>query len=142
MPLFAAQMARQVARHHRISDREEGEFPLSYHIGAVLVKGGSILSVGWNTRRNQNAPIRSEHAEMRALRLCKNPHGASLYVARAINKGWSEAKPCYPCVERLYESGIRQIHYTGRTGVYINTTCAELLSKGAKHNRGNTDFHN
>ena len=73
-------------------------------VGAVLVKGGTIIGRGWHRRAGL------PHAEIEALRDAekrgKDPQGATLYVT---------LEPCSthgrtpPCVEAIIAAGIKQV---------------------------------
>lgn len=89
--------------------------------GAVIVKGGRVLSVGLNKFRNHPTIIPSEyiktscstHAEIDALRKVSNVRGATMYIAR-VNKSGQErlSRPCDYCFEALIDAGITKIVYT------------------------------
>lgn len=92
--------------------------------GAVIVRGGSVLSVGVNKWRNDVSLAnemhdqgRSEdisvHAEVDALSRVSDPAGSTIYVAR-INKTGSPrlSKPCTSCASALSEAGVTKIIYT------------------------------
>lgn len=70
---------------------------------AVIIKGGAILSVGWN--------LGWDHAETRALRPNRDYRGAKIYVVRE-NGGIS--KPCPDCMKKIKKAGISEIHYIDR----------------------------
>ena len=89
--------------------------------GAVIVKGGSIISTGYNKHRNRAELIDVEdlpngvtvHAEVDALKKTKNPSGCTIYVVRIDRKGHIQmSKPCYNCWQVLTNSGIERIKYT------------------------------
>lgn len=92
--------------------------------GAVVVKSGSVLSVGINKWRN-DASLADEmfasghsrdisvHAEIDALSRVRNPSGAVLYVARVNRAGEPLiSKPCKPCDEAIKAAGISKVIYT------------------------------
>ena len=94
--------------------------------GAVLVKGGSIISTSPNKdsfcsfgarfRNSQNQPGRAtRHAEIGAiLGLARTTTGgATLYVAR-IGKAdeFRMSKPCQMCESTLRHVGIKRVIYT------------------------------
>lgn len=92
--------------------------------GAVVVRGGSVLSIGVNKWRNDVALANdmmddgrsadvSVHAEIDALSRVSNPAGATIYVAR-INKSGEPrlSKPCNRCAKALREAGITKVVYT------------------------------
>lgn len=99
--------------------------------GAVLVRGGSVLSTGIN--RNRNHPLvfdpiedardsASTHAEMVALRKRwpATLRGATLYVARINKAGESRmSRPCNRCYMELVRAEIKEIVFTTNA----NSTC-------------------
>lgn len=92
-------------------------------IGAVVVKGGRVLSTGINklryTRKNDR-PFPSIHAEEEAiLKILKLPDGlkllsgATIYVSRILKNGSTAcAKPCKKCTQLINAVGIKRIVHT------------------------------
>ena len=110
-------LAKNVARQSEFSD---------YRHGAILVKGGSILSTspdkdsfcsfGARFRNGYHQPGRATlHAEIGAiLGLARTTtDGATLYVAR-IGKAdeFRMSKPCQMCESTLRHVGIKRVIYT------------------------------
>ena len=62
-----------------------------WRVGAALIRGGSLLSTGFNRYRNDPARVElsgvSYHAEAVALRKAGDSQGATLYVARVTRGG-------------------------------------------------------
>lgn len=88
--------------------------------GAVVVRGGSVLSVGVNRYRTDKdysfigLGNISYHAEEAALRsLGDSARGATIYVARISAYGeHAMSKPCDKCMSLIKEAGIKKIVYT------------------------------
>jgi deoxycytidylate deaminase len=86
--------------------------------GAIIVRGGSIISVGVNRRRNNpqhDLEHATYHAEEIALRgrLKKTIQGGTLYVARVSKLDIPAlSRPCNRCFTKLHEMGIKEIIYT------------------------------
>ena len=89
--------------------------------GAVIVRGGSVISIGINKNRNHPTVVSSEHikthcsihAEIDALRKVKNAKGATIYVARVNRKGKArDSRPCNRCYEIIKNNGIKKIVYS------------------------------
>ena len=103
---FAMNIAKNSDMHHK-------------H-GAVLVKGGSVLSFSENVNHNDpffvSTPNKNHHAETRCIRKYKGSDvsGAVMYVARISNKDSRPmmSKPCENCQKVLKDSGIRKVFYT------------------------------
>ena len=97
-------------------------------MGAVVVRGGSVLSTGCNRigfskyLRNR-VFVESVHAEAQAILGLLKKHkledlvGSTLFVSRVNNSGTARyARPC-PACQRLCESvGIRKVIYTTNNG--------------------------
>jgi deoxycytidylate deaminase len=90
--------------------------------GAVVVKGGRVMSLGVNKWRNRDM-IKTAgsgynehltvHAEIDALARVSNPKGAVIYIARISKSGQEKlSMPCERCAEALMVAGIKQIIYT------------------------------
>lgn len=96
----------------------------SYRHGAVITKGGRLLSSGVNSERNDPRMFAefskenlSEHAEMAALRqLGGEARGAKIYVSRWMWKQGEDktglSRPCNNCYQALVKAGIKEIIYT------------------------------
>lgn len=89
--------------------------------GAVIVKGGRVLSVGINSLRDIEPRYKSGvkapgiHAEVAAIRGVGRDvdlSGATIYVARVNGKGPQMSKPCPDCQIALKNAGIRKVFYT------------------------------
>lgn len=90
--------------------------------GAVIYRGGSLISVGVNISRNDPYFIGEEcinpnhHAETMAIRACSpsaNLSNAILYVARINKKGFPLlSKPCKTCTIAIEQAGIKKVIYT------------------------------
>jgi tRNA(Arg) A34 adenosine deaminase TadA len=101
---------------------------LQYRMGAVLVKGKTVIGAGCN--RNDHPKLRrwrsrhlfphtGLHAEMAALWGCdwKALPGTRLYVVRVKRDGsLAMAKPCKVCEELIGWAGIRKVYYSNLTG--------------------------
>lgn len=97
-----------------------------YNFGAVLVKGGSVISTGTNkpktdplidflARQYKGVPQQC-HSEIVALSGVQrhNIRGCSLYVARinVNDNSFRLAKPCSMCEAFLKQHKIRQVYYS------------------------------
>lgn len=90
--------------------------------GAVIYKGGSLISVGINAIDNDplfvgvDAINPKTHAEAMAIRAC-NPDvdlsNAIIYVARVNNNGDPVlSKPCATCQKAIEDAKIKRVVYT------------------------------
>ncbi len=85
-------------------------YPRKRH-GAVLVRGGSIQTVGWNSLKSE----RSRHAEIHALQAADTQQltGATLYVARVgMDNSPRLSAPCDACRAAIRAAQIKQVVYT------------------------------
>lgn len=89
----------------------------------MLVKGGSVLSVGQSRLRCNPAHCDfdmpgikervSVHAEQDALSRCGDAKGSILYVARIGRSGnVGLAKPCVACQRKLIDSGVKRVYFS------------------------------
>lgn len=79
-----------------------------HNIGAVLVRGGSVLSKASNIYEN------GLHAEMRCILGSKSDkQGSIMYVARHMRSQiFGMAKPCSQCEKLIRDSGIKMVVFT------------------------------
>jgi len=121
------QLAMEYAKSHTYDDT------LEYKLCAVIVSGGSVVSVGYN-KRNTNAFVEhyadlargggrtycmSTHAELDAILAVRSKidlSGSKIYVARLRkHKGMEPigmARPCPICERALFAYGIKRAYYT------------------------------
>ncbi len=110
-------MAKRLAESHAYDDS------LEYRLCAVIVRGGAVLSVGFNKRTNSalmdHYAVRDHqtvHAEVDAvLQVRKNIDltGAKIYVVRLLKCGETAiSKPCGTCQAVLRAYGIKKMVYT------------------------------
>jgi deoxycytidylate deaminase len=102
-----------------------------WRVGAVLVRGGSVISTGYNRYRNHPAQVNLEgisyHAEEACIMKAGDPHGATIYVARITKSGLlGMAKPCVRCQELLLSNGVRAVVYTTPTEIIKLRSLYEL----------------
>lgn len=92
-----------------------------WRVGAVLVRGGSLISTGFNRYRNDPMHVGiggvSYHAEEVALSRAGDPRGSTIYVARITKSGiLGMAKPCDACQQLLLDNGVRVVVFTTPSG--------------------------
>lgn len=92
--------------------------------GAIIVRSGSVLSIGVNKWRNLMSPVQdiyangqihemSIHAEADALSRVPNAGGSTIYVARLRKDGGAAlSKPCINCEKKISDAGITKVIYT------------------------------
>lgn len=93
-----------------------------WRVGAVLVRGGRLLSVGFNRYRNDPSQVDlagvSYHAEAVAIRKAGFTEGATLYVARVTRSGdLGSAKPCARCQRLIAHHGVHTVVWTTPDGL-------------------------
>jgi deoxycytidylate deaminase len=115
-----------MSRHERYLSRAAQEANASEHpkwyLGAVLVRGGSVVSVAHNVRRNSphllnGAPGTSLHAEKAVIQKvfyqADRAEGTTLYVVRVNKAGQRRlARPCHRCYRAIVEAGIKTVVYS------------------------------
>lgn len=116
-------IAEKFALEHDYDD------PLEYYLCAVIVRGGGIVSVGYNKKstngfvehfadlvRGERDYCLSTHAEMDAVLKARGKtdlRGCKLYVVRIKpSGGLGMAKPCEICQHIMYNYGIRRAYYS------------------------------
>ena len=102
---------------------------LEYHLCAIIVKGGKVLSVGYNKQatnsfvehftdrvRGMRDYCLSTHAEMDAVLKARSKtdlRGSKIYVARVRRNGeLGMARPCSICQTVLHSYGVKRAYYT------------------------------
>ena len=93
-----------------------------WRVGAVLVRGGSLLSTGYNRYRNDPAQVEfgnaSYHAEEVAIRKAGDTEGSTIYVARITRSGLlGLAKPCPRCTNMLITEGVSTVVWSTPSGL-------------------------
>jgi len=127
------EVALDLARTHDWSKNKT-----SYRLCAIIVRGGRVISVGFNDTPKNSYTIRaifhkntvnciSTHAECSAIHRAQgNLSGAKIYVVRLLANGNPAiARPCSICHDALVSAGIRKIHYTVSGGGWAKETVHE-----------------
>jgi deoxycytidylate deaminase len=89
--------------------------------GAVVVRSGRVLSVGFNKTKNTSLSLGDSnsyhgctiHAEVDALSRVKNTKGCIVYVARINREGKGVmSRPCDNCWDYMYKNGVKKVVFT------------------------------
>jgi deoxycytidylate deaminase len=113
-----------------IADKQAKKSPFPKHkLGAVIVKGGRVLSTGYNeVRYSKYTRYSTVHAEEAAIiklldkRKLTQLVGADLFVTRICPSGNPGlARPCDRCMGLIKSVGIKHIHYS--TSIGTTETC-------------------
>ncbi len=113
-------------KYARENEYDEG---LEFYLCALIVRGGNVLSTGFNRRstngfvehfadvcRGQRDYCLSTHAEMNSILKVRDKtdlRGSKIYVVRIRPTGGvGLAKPCEICCHVLYNYGIKRAYYT------------------------------
>lgn len=102
-----------------------------FRMGAVLVSGNRVLSVGVNknkTHPKSNNIWRTIHAELDcAFGVdADDLHGTTLYVARIKKDGsFGISRPCAFCACFLRDSGIRRVYYCDGENTFGELDCSQ-----------------
>lgn len=92
-----------------------------WQLGAILVRGSSVISASCNTVRNPPFVTQgvgsSFHAEDRCLRKvfysADRAENSTIFVARVNKQGIQRlARPCLACYTKLVEAGVEKMVYT------------------------------
>lgn len=99
--------------------------------GALIVRGGAVLSRSPNKHRNPPAIDyrgSSVHAEVAALR---HTHavGATLYVARLSPSGLALSRPCAACWTAIERSGVKTVVYSTGSGYAVERVAPEYAPR-------------
>lgn len=122
-------MLKYISIAEKFALEHEYDDPLEYHLCAVIVRGGSVISVGYNRKstngfvehfadlvRGERDYCLSTHAEMDSVLRARGKtdlRGTKIYVARIkASGGLGMAKPCEICQHILYNYGIRRAYYS------------------------------
>lgn len=95
-----------------------------HKLGAVLIKGGSIINVGFNKLKSHKFARRfnknyTRHAELMCILGVdrKVTTGATLYIVRLkADDKLGLAKPCKLCQELLMFVGVKKVVYSDNEG--------------------------
>ena len=85
----------------KLAERGIGKVSPNPMVGCVIVKNGRILSTGYHRY------FGGHHAEVEALKKCKNPKGAIMYVNLEPCCHYNKKTP--PCVPQIINSGIKKV---------------------------------
>lgn len=94
-----------------------------YRHGAVIVKGGRVISTGINKMKNHPSVFDDDvdlikssahvHAEIDAIKKVSDLRGAKIYIARVNKNGQTGlSRPCDKCYKNITAAGITRIIYT------------------------------
>lgn len=119
-PAISNKAKRMLSRASVLASTSEQK----YRHGAVIVKGGSVVSFGINRHKNNPAIFGDDvvslrqsslHAEVAAIKAAGRADlsGSVIYVARVSRSGDQVmSKPCDLCQKALVEAGIKKVFYT------------------------------
>jgi deoxycytidylate deaminase len=102
----------------RLAISAAGASEMKQRHGAVVVRGGRVLSIGINKLKNDPEHVQeynkcSVHAEADALYRVKIPAGSTVYVARINNAGETRlSRPCSNCYSLMKSLGVSKVIYT------------------------------
>lgn len=100
-----------------------GEHP-QHRLGAVIVKGGSVLATGYNqlryTKQFRKPTLHAEADAILKVLKGQNQHllvGSDIYVSRFTRGGAiGMAAPCASCMSLIASVGIKNVYYTTDDG--------------------------
>ena len=87
-------------------------------MSATIVRGGSVVAVGYNRKGFRAGSLHAEMDALRQLRYQKRgAKGATVFVARFRHDGsFGNAKPCLNCLEHLSSHGVKDVMWTTARG--------------------------
>jgi deoxycytidylate deaminase len=90
--------------------------------GAVLVRGRTLISKGFNSPTRTYSCFHSVHAEMKAIKLAKvsKQQGTTMFVVRVNAHGLTESKPCKDCQNIMKSFGVLRVYYSTCDGIIEN----------------------
>ena len=91
-----------------------------HRLGAVIVRGGRVISTGFNslryTKELKHHTLHAEEAAILNLLKSRRQHlliGSELYVCRVRPNGTTGlSRPCARCMELIHSVGISRVFYT------------------------------
>lgn len=92
------------------------------HVGAAILKGKCLISLGWNsdkTHPNSKTRYHGHHAEFSCLVGTKKMDisGSTMFVVRVTRMGkLGISKPCPECQDVIRGSGIKKVYYLDPEG--------------------------
>lgn len=92
-----------------------------HKVGAVVIRGGKVVSKAYNISRPFGIDNCGFHAEERALREDRNFKGSTIIVVRS-NLNFNIAglsKPCDKCMKVIRAKGVKKICYLDDNKVFI-----------------------
>lgn len=111
----------------RIASRQANKASkaLRHRLGAVIVKGGRVLSTGFNevryTKELRKPTLHAEEAAILKIMKARRHGdlvGADIYISRVCPSGRvGLAKPCRSCSDLIRASGLAGVFYTTDEGV-------------------------
>lgn len=105
----AVPVTKRIKRFLEVAYQESLKVEGNHRLGAVLVRGGKIISKGRNNYCNQM------HAEVSTLgRAWKSERvGCDLFVVRCRkNQRFGMSKPCPNCTAFIKDSGVKRVFFT------------------------------
>ncbi len=137
MPTLTSQRSDELTKQQRSflarAARLAEDSQVSQRHGAIVVKGGSVLSSGVNSYSNnprmfpvdhfaekklphmERANSISVHAEIAAMRRVSPEHlrGSIVYVARLTSRDeLGNSQPCEHCASELAKAGVKRVVFT------------------------------
>ena len=112
-----------------IANEQSKKSQFKQRLGAVIVKSGRVLAVGYNrvghrAKGMEEAELKSSvHAERAAIAKLLKPkhfhklHGSKIYVSRIMKDGsLGLAYPCKHCLDLIKSCGIKEVIFTNSKG--------------------------
>ncbi len=121
-------LSNRKKRFFEIAEAVSNLSDYSIRVGAVIVKNGKVISVGFNKTLKRNSLrkyngyiVRSIHAELHAiLKANTDLTGAEIFVFSKKKDGeFRKSRPCNVCMSAIIEAGIKKVYYTDYGNVFV-----------------------
>jgi deoxycytidylate deaminase len=121
VPTGSMSLSRKQKSFLNLAVRMAETSDVTHKHGAVIVRGGRVLSLGMNRWRNRDLldtggdynPNITTHAEIDALSRISDPRGVTVYVARVGKNGDEKfSRPCDNCAKAMIAAGVKSVVYT------------------------------
>ncbi len=99
-------------------------------VGALLIRGGSVVARASNMSRPFGCSNRGFHAEERVLKN-RDARGLTLVVVRANRNGKpaTMSRPCEKCLPLIIKKGVKKVIYINWNGNFVEErieSCLEM----------------
>lgn len=143
-------MTRQRFIHRAIETANNSSMSCKH--GSILVKGGKIVSTGFNSNRTRinKTNVCSIHAEMASLYNAsrKQCSGSTIYIVRMKTiiqkhngkiiekKATCNSQPCCNCIKTLFKYNVKKVCYSVGDDMFVTEKVSKLINSTNHISRG------